>query len=371
MAYHDGYVYAGLGVAGKVYRINVNTKEQEDITKNIPDLIGKPIDQVKFAYDMDAVGKYLIVRLDADVDNILLFYNLEQQKWENKVIRKIGDGSADDYGAWGFNKVPVNGDKAYVIFNRHILEIDLNTLDTRETGIYYPSAFRGGAFVDFGSENLPGKSLVTLRRTGEIFVANIETGTSLNLPTTMMAQPLQLHNLGLGPDGKLYMTSYPGGPKGAQYDPIENKFVSYNQGQAEGMVAGSGSDMYFGIYPGAVIQKMNTDTLEIQTLFNLKDGYEQDRPYIMKYEQGLLLIGTIPDYGKLGGTLTIYNTATGERETYRNVVQDQSIVGLALKDGKIYGSTTIRGGLDTVPTAQRAVIFVWDIHQKQKLKKSI
>ena len=86
------------------------------------------------------------------------------------------------------------------------------------------------------------------------------------------------------------MTTYPGGPKGAQYNTKTGEFKSYAQGQAEGMIAGNGSDMYFGIYAGAVIQKMDTDTLKINTLFNLKDVYEQDRPYIMKFENDKLLI---------------------------------------------------------------------------------
>lgn len=368
MAYHDGYIYAGMGVVGRVYKIHAETMEKEDITKNVPELIGKPVEEIKFAYDMDVVGKYLFVRFDADSENALLFYNLEEQKWEDKVIKRLGDGSENDFGVWGFNKVPVNGDKAYVINNRHILEIDINTLETRETGIYYPSGFRGGGFVNFERDDLPGNSLVTLKRNGEIFVANIETGKTVSLPTVMEAKPLTLHNLGKGPDGNLYMTTYPGGPKGAQYNPKLDRFLSYEQGQAEGMVAGSGSDMYFGIYPGAKIQKMNTDTLEIETLFELKE-FEQDRPYIMKYAENKLLIGTIPDYKKLGGALTIYNPEIGARETYRNVVQDQSIVGLALKDGKIYGSTTVRGGLDIEPTARRAVMFVWDIDSKSKIKE--
>jgi hypothetical protein len=367
LAYHDGYLYAGLGVAGKVYRINADTKEKEDITKNVPDIIGKPIEQVKFAYDMAVIGEYLFVKFDEGEESALLFYDLKKQTWVDKKLGKIGDGSADDFGTFGFIQLPINGDKAYVIYNRHILEIDINTLETRETGIRYSGGWRGGAFVDLGREDLPGLSLVTMTRAGQVFVANFEANKTTNLPTVMEAKPLTLHNLGKGPDGNLYMTTYPGGPKGAKFNPKTKQFVSYSQGQAEGMIAGNGSDMYFGIYPGAVIQKMNTSTLETETLFNLKEEYEQDRPYIMEFENNKLLIGTIPDYKKLGGSLTIYDPATGERETYRNVVQDQSVVGLAYKDGKIYGSTSIRGGLDIQPTAQKAKMFVWDVEGKQKI----
>lgn len=366
LTYHNGYLYAGLGVTGNVYRINTETLEKEKITKNAPDILGTTVEGLGFAYDMEVAGKYLVVRF-SEVSAIL-FYDLKTQEWvEDKVIDKIGDGSEDDYGAFGYSQLAVHDNKTYVINNRHILEVDLNTLETRETGIAYPAAWRGSAFVDFGEDSTDLR-LVTVRRSGEIMTVDLDDNKIIDLPLAMNGNlPLDLHSLGHGPDGNLYMTTYPGGPKGARYNTKTGEVTTYSHGQAEGMVAGNGSDMYFGIYSGASIQKMNTDTLEIKTLFNLYDEYEQDRPYIMKFENDKLLIGTIPYYQKLGGTLTIYDPITGERETHRNIVQDQSIVGLAYKDGKIYGSTTIRGGLDIEPTAKKAKMFVWDVEGKKKI----
>lgn len=368
MAYYEGYIYAGLGVSGKVYRINIETKEKEEITGEVPQIIGKEsIKDVKFCYDMAVVGDYLFARFDEGAENTLLFYDLKNQQWLDKKVGKLKDGSADDFGTFGFGQVPVYNNKAYVIRNRQIHEIDLNSFEVRATGIPFLSAWRGGAFIEFDNPALPGASLVTLKRNGIIFIANMENNTSKELPCVMEAKPLALHNLGKGPDGNLYMTTYPGGPRGSKFDPRTGIFSSYLHGQAEGMIAGNGNDMYFGIYPGAVIQRMDTETLQIETLFNLKDVYEQDRPYIMQFVEDKLLIGTIPDYKKLGGSLTIYDTNTLERETFRNIVQDQSIVGIAYRDGKIYGSTSVRGGLDIQPAAEKAKMFVWDIAGKTKV----
>ncbi|MEH7235366.1 FIMAH domain-containing protein [Bacillus sp. JJ1562] len=366
LSYHNGYVYAGLGVTGNVYRINTETLEKEKITKNAPDILGTTVETMGFAYDMEVAGKYLVVRF-SEVSAIL-FYDLDAQEWvEDTVVGKIGDGSEDDFGAFGYSQLAVNDNKTYVINNRHILEIDLNTLETKETGIRYPAGWRGLAFVDFGEESTDLR-LVTVKRSGEIMTVDLDANKIIDLPLAMNGNlPLDLHSLGLGPDGNLYMTTYPGGPKGARYNTKTGEVTTYSHGQAEGMAAGNGSDMYFGIYSGASIQKMNTDTLEFKTLFNLYDDYEQDRPYIMKFENNKLLIGTIPYYQKLGGTLTIYDPIKGERETHRNIVQDQSIVGLSYRDGKIYGSTTVRGGLDIEPTAKKAKMFVWDVEGKKKL----
>lgn len=73
LEYHDGYLYAGLGVEGKVYRINVETMEKEEITKNVPDILGKPVSQIKFVYDMAVVGNYLFARFDDGGESAILF----------------------------------------------------------------------------------------------------------------------------------------------------------------------------------------------------------------------------------------------------------------------------------------------------------
>ncbi|MEO4055359.1 hypothetical protein [Solibacillus sp. CAU 1738] len=371
LEYYDGYLYAGLGVSGKVYRINTTTLAKEDITKNVPNIIGKPLADINFAYDMSIAGHYLVTRFDEGKEGAILFYNLLTQQWvEDVKLAKLHDGTANDFGSFGFIQIPTKDDKIYVIHNREIVEVNMTTFEIRRTGISFAAGLRGGAAMEFGTPDLPGASVVTMTRLGQIFIANLETGTTKTLPGAMVASPLKLHNLGEGPDGNLYMTTYPGGPKGSKFNTKTNQFVTYSQGQAEGIVAGKNNDLYFGIYPGAVIQKMNTDTLALQTLFELKTDYDQDRPYIMKFEDSKLLIGTIPNYQKLGGSLTIFDTLSSTKLTYPNVIKDHSIVGLAMKNGKIYGSTTIRGGLDINPTATKAKLFVWDIASERVIKET-
>lgn len=360
IAYHDGALYLGMGVMAKIMRMDLATGQVTDITGNVPTLVGKAQSQLKFAYNMAVAGSYLLVRVDADYEDALVFYNLTTRKWSDTVLKKAGE---DTYGAWGFTQLAVDGNSTYVIYNRKLLRIDLSTLASEDTGVSYATALRGAWLQEKDGK----KYVLTVNRAGSICWLDLKAGTSEAKDSAMLAAPLQLHDLGLGNNNKLYMTTYPGGPKGSEYDPVTNTFRMYNQGQAEGMIAGDGSTMYFGIYPGAVIQKMDTDTGALTNLFNLKDTYSQDRPYIMKYEDGKLLIGTIPDYQKLGGALAIYDPQTDSFTAYRNVVQDQSIVGLASKDGLIYGSTSIRGGLDVTPTATEPKMFIWDMETGVKI----
>src|SRR5690606_28213253 len=90
-------------------------------------------------------------------------------------------------------------------------------------------------------------------------------------------------------------------------------------------------------------------------------GNSQDRPVALTPAGDLTAIGSVPDYGHLGGALTLLNRTTGETTSYRNVVQDQSIVTLLHRDGKIYGGSAIWGGLGIDPTATEAELFVFDL----------
>lgn len=366
IAYHDGSLYLGTGVQGRLVKMDINTKVTTDLTANAYDIINKPGNKydIKFAYDMAVVKNHILVRFDDGGEGAILFFNLLTQEWENKKLGKKHDGGVDDFGAFGWNQLVDLDGVTYVTYERHLHEIDTNTMSDKRVGQNF-LGHRGGSVFDLGE----GDEFISLSRLGETVRFNLEKNTKKTVGNVMKGSPLKLHNLGKDDKGDLYVTTYPGGPRGAKYSMDKQSYVSYNQGQAEGLVAGEPGEMYFGIYPGAVIQRMNTNTQEIETLFNLKSEHEQDRPYIMKYEDGLLLVGTIPDYQKLGGTLSIYNPKTKELQTHRNVVKDQSIVGLAKKGNLIFGSTTTKGGLDVNPTATKPVIFVWDIAGKQKIKE--
>lgn len=372
MAYKDDKLYLGLGLAAKVHVMDL--KNQNKITDITPsDLHGRikkdPADGVvQYVYSMGIAGETLMAHVDNGKKDALLFYHLDKQQWDDKVL--LMDGVKDeenyDFGVWNFTHLPVYGDYAYLIHDRQLMQINHKTLDIVEKITKYPSGLRGGTVSLKGGNPV----VLTVSRGGEIVYMDVAAKTTTRGQASVMGAPLGLHNLTAGNNGKLYMTTYPGGPKGAEYDPKTQEARMYNQGQAEGIIAGEGDNIYFGIYPGAIIQSMDTkEPGKFQTLFEMKITWEQDRPYIMQYQDGLLLIGTIPDYGKTGGALAIYNPSDGTHKVYRNVVEKQSIVGLAMKDGIIYGSTSQKGGLnapsESLPT-EPPKVFVWDVASETK-----
>ena len=97
--------------------------------------------------------------------------------------------------------------------------------------------------------------------------------------------------------------------------------------------------------------------------------HEQDRfPAAYVGEDDKIYFGTQPEYGVLGGTLTIFNPETKQFDVHRNVVQDQSVYALTgNSNGLIFGGTAIAGGIGAHPTQKEAKIFTWDMAQKEKL----
>ncbi len=94
----------------------------------------------------------------------------------------------------------------------------------------------------------------------------------------------------------------------------------------------------------------------------LGDGHCRPQAMIVGPDE-LLYIGSVPDYGQLGGAMAIFDPARGEVvANYRNLVPGQSITALAYdpRTGLVFGGTSITGGGGSTPTATEAVIYAWD-----------
>ncbi|WP_309120251.1 dockerin type I domain-containing protein [Paenibacillus sp.] len=360
MAYYEGHVYAGIGTTGAVVKLNVDTGEKTVISDPVAGILGVAPADVPFAYDMAEVDGYLLVRFAGNV-NELLIYDLANETWlPHRIGRQLGGA------VFGWNELESRDGKLYLIVNRQLAEIDLTTFQARSTGISFGSSLRGAEWIAFPDDpQLPGESIVTMTSDGKTVVMNPATGVRKERPSVVAGAPNPLHQLEPGPDGKLYMSGYPGG-LGAVYDPVTDSKVNFSIGQAEGIVA-LGDYMYYGVYPGGLMyrSKIGPGAPVAQQLFTI--GSDQDRPYMMTTGAGKLMIGTIPTYGKLGGALTIYDPATGEKKVYANVIHNQSITGLVYRDGLIYGGSNIYGGLGVTPTETEAKLFVWDVAAEKKV----
>ncbi|MFJ7826962.1 FIMAH domain-containing protein [Psychrobacillus sp. NPDC096623] len=354
-AYHNGYLYLGIGVDNRIVKLDVETGEYEAI--KVPDHVipGSSV------WQLDAAGKYIVAGVGGG-SNTLLFYDTETGNWSdnyytnNKGLRLI-------HGLPG-------SDKVYFLQGNRLKEVDLNTLEAVDTGVVFGTFLRNTAWVELENDSdFPGKSLVTVQFGGQVTYMNLQTKKVKTIQYPIVGNPIPIQTLEKGHDGNLYLSGYPGG-KGAVYNPETNENSNFNLAQAEGMVP-LGNKMYFGIYPGALILEMDVTNPVLSTK-QIYDIPNQDRPFIMTAANNKLYIGTIPDYGYLGGSLTVLDPASvKDTKVYDDVVHNQSIAGLAEANGKLYGSTTVAGGLGIEPTEPAAKIFVWDIEKGEKITEFV
>lgn len=164
------------------------------------------------------------------------------------------------------------------------------------------------------------------------------------------------------------------------YDPKIDKLTSYGAsvrfgGQIRQLVT-AGDKIYIAHYTHARLTEY--DPKKTWNPGNKPDsnphflgavGHEQDRfPAAYLAEDNKIYFGTQPEYGVLGGTLTIFDPETKQLDVHRNVVQDQSIFALTgNRKGLIFGGAAISGGLGAHPSQKEAKIFTWDMVKEEKL----
>lgn len=186
--------------------------------------------------------------------------------------------------------------------------------------------------------------------------ADDDTLEIFQLTTEMSA--LNIQSLARAPDGKIYLGGFLGGM--SVYDDASGQYLVQAPGPHQIEEIGFlGNTAYFGVYSGSKIYQYaygGTPNL-IRTI-----GSEQDRPYVFTSGENKLFVGTIPTYGKLGGALSVYDGSNWS--TFRNVVQDQSVIALAYRGPQriLYGGTSVDGGLDSNPDPNAtAKIFKWNV----------
>jgi hypothetical protein len=355
----DDYIYAGIGADYYLIQINRKTGEMRDI--NFPGR-GEPgfINNIEF-YEGHAIIRYAREK----------FFVLDEQSGQtiDTVTGIFGDFSPPS---------PYNPDLTYYRKDNDLYTYNWKTREsTKIEGILALNSYFGNNLLDWitlkNGDKAGKKVLIGNYLDGEYFLYDPEDNDFQTYHPQIDGAPVNLISLKTGPDGKLYagaiyraMSIY--NPETRQ---IEQQEVGMPQVEGMGILNGN---MYFGTYSGAEIYRYNpTQPFHFSQdasgnpgkVYDIEES--QDRPHAFASGDGKLFIGTIPNYGALGGALTVYVEQSGSWKVYRNVVQDQTIVGMAYRDGKLYGSTNIWGGLGIEPKATEAKIFVWDVAKGQKI----
>jgi streptogramin lyase len=361
-----GKIYAGIGTnKAFVYEIDIETGEKREIP------LPEAYQNEKMAYDLDVVHKRLFVRLTPS--STLLVYDLRNEEWVDEIpnskgldVSKAGPGNA-----------------VYLVKDSTLYRYDLKDYSLTPTSLtdLWSARDMGWMNLKMKEEGFKGLSLVSISYNGRYWIFNPKTGKYKFIQAQIEGEPINIQSIALGPDGNIYTSSYIAGGL-TKYNTEHGSFEQFiGNGQVENMIA-TDLYLYIGVYPGASIfrydpkQSYELDPLKPESalnpklLFSLK-SIGQDRPFAFAKGGGHVYIGTVPDYGKLGGSLTAYNEMTGSYETVTNIVQNQSVVSLSYKDGLIFGGTSVWGGLGIQPTEAEAKLFIWDPSKKEKTFETV
>ncbi|MGH9407107.1 MAG: hypothetical protein ACRD3D_14890 [Terriglobia bacterium] len=157
------------------------------------------------------------------------------------------------------------------------------------------------------------------------------------------------------------------------YNPKSHELKSYDQ------VIDQGGEIYYGI---PYHRKIYTISYVEATLavfdpsrpWNQGDDPDANPRAILRIPQqqyrpvggihagpgGRLYIGTQPDYGLLGGALSVFDPITEKLGVYRNIIPNEEIGAVATDDRYVYCGADVEGGGGSKPVAHRAHFFVWD-----------
>lgn len=174
------------------------------------------------------------------------------------------------------------------------------------------------------------------------------------------------------PNGEIY-----GGPGLGQtmfsYHPNTRQLKSYDQ------VIDNGGEIYYGIPykkkfytisyveatlavfdPSHAWNQGNAPDSNPRTILHIPQ--DQYRPVggIHAGPGGKLYIGTQPNYGLIGGALSVFDPVTEKIEVYRNIIPNEEIGAVATDDHYVYCEADRGGGGGSRPIASGVHFFVWD-----------
>ncbi len=369
ISYHDGWLYCGVYATnpGKMVRMELANPSNKEVYEAPSSDLYTPED-IGFFYDSNPVDDFVVFYVQTPGTYRMLVFDTVKGEWVNNGYT----------GAFqGYYTTQPNDGKAYFMSLGSWQCLDTTTGMITDTGwkpgIKVP--IYGGDWVELKNRSdMPGKTYVTINvdTPSDIVLVNFESQTvEVWEDIAMEGSDLSILLMGDMPDGGIYVAAGDA-PVDYWFNPQTGEEGNFLAGQIEGCVPYNGK-LYLGAYTGARILEYDPNQ-PYQADVNPKlvgQVTGQDRPFAMTAGDGKIYGGTICKYGGLPGSIFIYDTKTGEFYEENNVVHNQGIMSVAYKDGLLYGSTTIHGGLGSTPTETAAKIFVYDVAKRTKIKEFV
>lgn len=341
----EGIVLCGVGTRfGRIVAYDPSTHRFHTLTPEryrLPGVTAKPL-----------VSPHFVVELAGD--NILIF--------QTKTLHLLRTVKLP--GASGISLLDAN----HIIFQMGYGNIEKLDLRNGEKSVYYksPGAVPSGRWFLARGGNLLG-----MRVQSYIFV-NVKDHTTVRhrIPVDGLGQEvLWLRSF---PNGLIY-----GGPSLGQtlfsYNPRNHELISYDQ------VMDEGGEIYYGIpYDGKLYtisyveatlvvfdparpwNQGNSPGSNPRTILHIPK--QQYRPVggIHLGPGNKMYIGTQPDYGLIGGAISVFDPATEKLEVYRNIVPNEEISAVATDEKYVYCGADPSGGGGSKAVATNSHFIVWN-----------
>lgn len=353
----DTVVWAGTQGVGRLAEINRSTGATTEI--QLPD----GFRDRQAVYDLFHVrADRLVVRTESGPETAIHFFDLDTRTFIDTV---------EEAGARQVSSVdPATNQHVYfrVTDGEHsgqIVRYDLETSSYEPTG-WAPNIITGDfRWVDMADPQFPDLSLAVTYYYMRVDVYNPQTEADRSMRVEVQGAPVRLASLGAGPDGRIYVS---GQGDQARWDPRTSSIDDLSGGNTQGY--GSwGDKLLLGKYPSGGLQVYDTtspwDPAAGNPTESLRIGEQQDRPIAFAELPDVVVVGSAPESGELGGAVTLWNPDTGELRVHRNVVPDQSVVSLVYDGELVWGGTSIQGGYGADPTATEAKLFAFDLETEE------
>lgn len=343
VAVDDSTIYAGVGAEAHLIAINRATGARTDI-------LPPPLRGEAFVYEIEITPDYLI---GGTYPSATLFVINKRDDADYRIVRPDCQDCAID-------AIAVAGDRVYFSagpYSTHIYEYNLATSRLSTLAAAAPGSNHGLCVDD--------NSLIGFADCGVIWNYDMSNNTMqvAHLAEAGLRSAPELPQSLLTTDDA---AAYVGGHNGME---VHNLTAGTRHhlpvdGEPKAMALADGQ-VYLAVYPTGAIHAYKPRTGGVRQLAVI--GQEQIRPRDMHYDPVTkqLLIGTAPDYGKLGGALTLYSPSSGAMQVLRNIVPQQSIGSIAAHGEIGYLGSEIAGGGGVRPTAAQAELAAVDLRSHQ------
>lgn len=355
----DGQIWAGTGPVPHLYCIDPDTGERSELEP--PENV---MDGTDWFTAIQQRENLVFVRLSPRGEYDMAVYDQLTGQWVEEIVEGTFDAAPTGVGR--LNRVYYLEDDvlmAYDLRMRRALSVGFE-----DSELYEQITGAVGTYGMAVAEELPGLpafTVIGLTTDGDLWTYSVRSGEGEAITADVLPSHIGANSIGTGPDGSVFMGAYLSSGVMGRIDPDTDEIESLRGPKQGDSIIAHDDQLVVSSYPGAVLHTgdPSADWSDFEQILALGRGAPnyQDRIFGLVPVGDRLATGSVPDYGQLGGALALVDPETGDTEFHRDVVEQQSIVTLAHRDGLIYGGTSIHGGLSTTPAQDTARMLIWDV----------